>query len=375
MTSKFEEDPSPRPGQKGLGVIALTDAADADLLSDGTIRFRYHHQAEAVVDYFLDDRPHLLKQFTTWTAAQVSALEDTEAASLLARRVIHWTVRYTARHRTTRLLKELADQWSTNQEQAACDMLVLAALDDHAGDLVRSAYRRWARGEAGTLSDTFTIVLIRACRRLIDVHPTSMLGRLAELATLTVDGSQQRGGAVTEAIGQALNTLWDQVSQRPAIRIQLKQWTTDPRSPQGTAAQNTFAHLAQRGSSSGPALLTDTDRDRAWLIGMWRNALPTAGEPPQSVATAFAYWMQTALEQPDLRDDIEQIFREAVHADHDAYYSGGRHVAMQKLLFSWAPTPPPANQVGEAVHLRDRLLTALQEQDPATPLKPHAPQN
>ncbi|MFJ8826059.1 hypothetical protein ACIREE_30350 [Streptomyces sp. NPDC102467] len=375
LAQKFDEEPTPRPGQKGLGVIALTDAADADLLPDGKIRFRYHHQAEAVVDYFLDDRPHLLKRFTTWTAAQVSALEDKEAAGFLAQRVIHWTVRYTARHRTTRLLKELADQWSTKQEQAACDMLVLAALDNHAGSLARNAYRRWARGEAGALSDTFTIVLIRACRRLIDVHPTSMLGRLAELATLTVDDSRQRGDAVTEAIGEALNTLWDQDTQRPAIRMQLRQWAADPHSPQGTAAQNTFAHLAQRRSTSSPALLTDTDQDRAWLTGMWRNALPTIGEPPQSVATAFGYWMQTALEQPDLRDDIEQIFREAVHADPDPYYSGSRHVAMQKLLFSWAPTPPPAHQVGEAVHLRDRFLAALQEQDPATPPKLHAPQN
>ncbi len=375
LAADFDEDPAPRPGQKGLGVIALADAADADLLPDATIRFRHHNKAEAVVDYFLDDRPHLLKEFTTWTAAQVGSLDDAQASSLLAQRVSHWTVRYTARHRTVRLLKELSEQWSTAQEQEACDMLVLAALDDHAGSLVRNALRRWARGEAGTLSDPFTIVLIRACRRLIDVHPTSMFSRLAELASSTITADGTRSDEVTEAISQALNTLWDQDSQRPAIRQQLSQWAGATNRPQQRAAHDTFAHLAQRHGPTGPSLLTDTDSDLTWLAGMWRNALPIHSEPPRSVVEAFCYWMQTALEQPSLTDTTEQIFRQAVHADHDPYYSGNRHVAMQKLLFSWAPTPMPTHQVGEAVHLRDRYLAALQKQDPATPPEPHAPQS
>ncbi|WP_425842337.1 hypothetical protein [Streptomyces fractus] len=375
LAADFDEDPDPRPGQKGLGVIALADAADADLLPNGTIRFRHHNKAEAVVDYFLDDRPHLLKQFTTWTAAQVGSLEDAQASRLLAQRVSHWTVRYTARHRTVRLLKELSEQWSTTQQQAACDMLVLAALDDHAGTLVRNALRRWARGEAGTLSDPFTIVLIRACRRLIDVHPTSMLSRLTELASSTITADGARSDEVTETISQTLNTLWDQDGQRRAIRRQLSQWADATNRSQQQAARDTFAHLAQRRGPAGPSLLTDTDRDLTWLAGMWRNALPTHGEPPHSVIEAFGHWMQAALEHPSLTDTIEQIFRQAVHADHDPYYSGSRLVAMQKLLFSWAPTPAPTHQVGEALHLRDRYLAALQKQDPAAPPEPHAPQS
>ncbi|MEU6449788.1 hypothetical protein [Streptomyces sp. NPDC046979] len=375
LAADFDEDPAPRPGQKGLGVIALADAADADLLPDGTIRFRHHNKAEAVVDYFLDDRPHLLKQFTTWTAAQVGSLEDAQASRLLAQRVSHWTVRYTARHRTVRLLKELSEQWSTTQQQAACDMLVLAALDDHAGSLVRGALRRWARGEAGTLSDPFTIVIVRACRRLIDVHPASMLNRLTELASSTVTADGARSGDVTETISQTLNTLWDRDGQRRAIRRQLSQWADATNRSQQRAARDTFAHLAQRRGPTGPSLLTDTDRDLTWVASMWRNALPTHGEPPLSVVEAFGYWMQAALDHPSLTDTTEQVFRQAVHADRDPYYSGSRLVAMQKLLFSWAPTPPPAHQVGEAVHLRDRYLAALQEQDPATSPEPHAPQS
>ncbi|MFG2651206.1 hypothetical protein [Streptomyces sp. NPDC048436] len=369
LAKALEETPQERPGQQGLGVVALTHTANADLQPDGTIRFRYHNYAEAVVDYFLDDRPHLLKKFTAWTAKQVTGLEE-ELATPLAQRVSHWVVHYTARHRRTRLLRSLAEQWSADHAEAACELLVLAAVNERAGDLARSAYRRWTRQEAGTLTADFTIVLIRACQRLAEVYPTSMLSRLAELAAPTHHGAH--GEDVATAISQALNALWDQNDQRSAIHRQLTQWTRDAHRPHQAAAQSTFAHLAARRTPNGPALLTTPQSDTDWLTDMWRNALPTTGWST-TVAHTFAYWMQCALDHPELQATIEQIFRNAVHRDTDPHYSASRLVAMQSLLFSWAPAPP-SQQPGDAVHLRDHLLTGLRAADPAAPPATDAPQ-
>ncbi|CAM5232690.1 hypothetical protein [Streptomyces coeruleorubidus] len=370
LATALNEKSEPRSGQQGLGVVALTHTANADLQPDGTIRFRYHNYAEAVVDYFLDDRPHLLEEFTRWTAAQVTTLGEADLTAPLAQRVSHWTVHYTARHRRTSLLRSLAEQWSSSHADAACDLLVLAAIDDHAGALARNAYRRWAN-ETDTLSTDFKVVLIRAVQRLAAIYPTSMLSRIAELAT-PAQQNAVHSDKVTAAISQALNALWDQDDQRSAIHKQLTQWAADHRKAQQAAAQSTFAHLATRGTPNGPALLTDKRTTTPWLADMWRNALPTTTWSPV-VAQAFAYWMQTALDTPDLSPTIQQIFLNAVHRPTDPHYSAPRLLAMQNLLFSWAPAPP--SQVpSDATHLRDQLLTRLRAEDPAAPPDPHAPQ-
>ncbi|WP_432008200.1 hypothetical protein [Streptomyces parvus] len=366
LAKALKEAPQPRPGQQGLGVVALTKEANAELQRDGTIRFQYHNYAEAVVDYFLDDRPHLLEEFTRWTAEQVTGL-DRDLAQRLAQRVIHWAVHYTARHRRTRLLKSLADQWSTTYPKAACDLLVLAAVDDRSGDLARNAYRRWTSPEATPLSADFTAVMIRACCRIAEAHPVSMLSRIAELASSAHQDSDGKNSLrVTQAVSEALNTLWDDSQQRAGIHHQLTTWTSDPDGSHRAAAQGTFAHLAQRRSSNGPALLTDPLTDTAWLTDMWRNALPTTGWSTP-VADSFAYWMESALSHPELRENIEQILCGAVHRTTDPYYSANRRIAVQNLLYSWAPAPP-ATQDTDATQQRDRILNLLMAQDPAAPL-------
>ncbi|UED83198.1 hypothetical protein [Streptomyces profundus] len=377
LAQALKETHPARPGQQGLGVVALTQRANADLRPDGTIRFRYHNYAEAVVDYFLDDRPHLLREFTRWTADQVAGLGE-DLAGPLIQRVSDWVVHYTARHRRTTLLRSLAEQWSTTHSDAACDLLVLAAVDDRTGDLARNAYRRWTKSEAGSLSADFTIVLIRACLRLAEAYPASMLGRIAELATRAHgDGDVENGrtAQITQAVSEALNALWDDSEQHAGIQRQLTGWANDQHAPHRAAAQSTFAYLAQRRTPTGPALLPDPVIDTAWLVNMWRNALPTTDWSPP-VADAFAYWMQTALEYPDRRETIEQIVCDAVHRADDPHYSANRLLAVQNLLYSWAPAPP-AVQDADTVHLRDQLLTRLRAQDPAAPPlpDPHAPQS
>ncbi|MGV9393341.1 hypothetical protein ACWDQL_29995 [Streptomyces olivaceus] len=367
LAKALNETPEPRPGQQGLGVVALSRKAKANLQPDGTIRFQYHNYAEAVVDYFLDDRPHLLEEFTRWTADQVTGLDE-NLAEPLAQRVSQWVVHYTGRHRRTRLLKSLAEQWSTTYPGAARDLLVLAAVDDHSGDLARNAYRRWTSPETAPLSAAFTAVLIRACCRLAEAHPVSMLGRIAELATSTRqdgDNKDPQTVQVTQAVSEALNALWNDRQQRAGIHHQLTSWTSDPHDSHKAAAQSTFAHLAQRRAADGPALLTDPAINTTWLTNMWRNALPTTGWSPP-VADAFAYWMQSALHHPQLREDIEQIVCDAVHRTTDPHYNANRLIAVQNLLYSWAPAPPTP-QDAEATQLRERILTRLRAQDPAAP--------
>lgn len=198
-----------------------------------------------------------------------------------------------------------------------------------------------------------------------------MLSRIAELAT-PAHQDAVHSDKVTAAISQALNVLWYQDDQRAAIHKQLTQWAGDHRKPQQSAAQSTFAHLATRRTPNGPALLTDSQITTEWLTDMWRSALPTTTWSP-IVAQAFAYWMQTALDTPDLSPTIQQIFLHAVHRPTDPHYSAPRMIAMQNLLFSWAPAPP-SPQPSDAARLREQLLTRLRAEDPAAPPDPHAPQ-
>ncbi|MEU9602017.1 hypothetical protein AB0E06_35110 [Streptomyces sp. NPDC048109] len=363
LARALEEDPIPRPGQQGLGVIALTHTANADLGPDGIIRFRHPGYAQAVVDYFLADRPHLLGAFTRWTAAQTSGL-DSALAAPLAERVSQWALNYTARKRTTRLLRALAEQWAQTMPGPACNLLVAAALDPAVGQRARNAYRRWTTDDADKLPASLKVVLAQACQQLATVYPTSMLGRLADLAA--TPGNVK----VTNAVSEALTALWQEPGQRRTIQRQLTQWAKDDNEARCAAAHVTFAYLAHLTTPNGPALLADKDVDIPWLTDMWRGALTTAQRSPV-LSQAFSAWMDAVLTIPDLHPIIWQVFLDAVHRPTDAHYSARRFLTVQHLLFAWAPATQ-AHDPSASGDLRDQLLTELRAADPAAPPEPDA---
>ncbi|MFI9719235.1 hypothetical protein ACIHFE_06190 [Streptomyces sp. NPDC052396] len=366
------ETPAPHTGQQGLGVIALTDAIEADLTEEDTIAFRRPRFAAAVVDYFWADRPHLIKDFTRWTAAQTNNKDlPDEITDQLADRVIGWALDYMDRKRTTKLLREIAEQWAESLPEQASDLLTAAVLDPGTSRRACAAYLTWARRSDEEVPPRLKVALAQACERLAAAYPTMMLLRLTELAAHT------ESEEVLGTVGQALTVLWDLPKQRQAIQDRLKEWAAGTQEGRRTAAHHAFVHLAARTAEGGrPVLLTAAHEDAhwAWHAARWRGLLDNSVPFQKPLGKALNVWMDAAVAHSDLREQILTIFQHAVYQPQtDPVYVAERFLALNRLLYSWAPvqsSQPPTDQG----YLRDQLILALHRADPAAPMsEPHAP--
>ncbi|MGX1855493.1 hypothetical protein [Streptomyces sp. NPDC055299] len=378
LAEALGETPAPRPGQQGLGVIALTQEIKADLSDEDTVCFRRPGYVEAVVDYFWADRPHLIQKFTRWTADQTSNKDlPDDVANQLASRVTGWALKYMRGKRgkrATELLREIAGQWAQPLPEQARDLLTVAALDTGTGRRARDAYLAWARRSDQDIPPYLKVALAKACECLADIYPTMMLLRLTELAAHTDNED------VTNAVGQALTTLWDQPKNRKDIQSQLAEWSRSPEKGRRTAAHLAFLHLAARTTEDGsPVLLASAHEDmhRAWQAARWRGLLVDHGKlPPSLLQQALSAWMNAATYVQYLQDPILTILQHAVYEPQtDTVYAADRYLALNHLLFAWAPVqslrPPSEQEV-----LRDQLLLALRNADPAVPAPgPHVPED
>ncbi|MFE0763272.1 hypothetical protein [Streptomyces smyrnaeus] len=373
LAKALGEDPAPHPGQQGLGVIALTDAIDADLTDEDTVAFWRPRFAEAVVDYFWADRPHLIKSFTRWTAEQTNNKDLPEdVTSELVGRVTGWALEYMRRKRTTKLLREIAGQWAEALPEQARDLLIAAVLDPETSRRARDAYRTWAQRSDADVPPHLKTALAHACARLAEVYPSTMLRRLTELAAHT------ESEEVYSAVGEALNVLWDQPRQQQAIQDRLAEWASGTHEGRRAAAHHAFVHLAARTTPDGRPVLLATDAGgshHAWHAARWRGLLDNTTEHLQApLQKALTIWMDAATAHPDLRETVLVTLQHAIYQPHtDAVYAADRYLALSHLLYSWAPVQsqhlPTAPE-----QLRDELILALRRADPAAPMpESHAP--
>ncbi|WP_438488371.1 hypothetical protein [Streptomyces sp. S186] len=366
------ETPAPHTGQQGLGVIALTDAIEADLTEEDTIAFRRPRFAEAIVDYFWADRPHLIKNFTRWTAAQTNDKDlPNKITDQLADRVIGWALDYMHRKRTTKLLREIAEQWAESLPEQACDLLTAAALDPETSRRACTAYLTWARRGDEEVPPRLKVALAKACERLAAAYPTMMLLRLTELAAHTEKEE------VLGAVGQALTVLWDQPKQRQAIQERLKEWAASTQEGRRTAAHHAFVHLAARTTEDGrPVLLTAAREDAhwGWHAARWRGLLDNSVPLQKPLGKALNVWMDAAAAHSDLREPILAILQYAVYQPQtDPIYVADRFLALHRLLYAWAPVQSSHSSTVQE-RLRDQLVVVLNRADPAAPMsEPHAP--
>lgn len=370
-----EAEPNRR-GQQGLGVVALTGKAGAELGADDTVWFNRPGYAEAVVEYFWADRPHLVGEFTRWSADQASHLPK-ELANPLVDRVSEWVLHYTGRKRTAKLLKSTVMAWAqpSANPAAAVDLLIAAALDPDTGQRARDAYRAWIRsdterranGKPAQMSSHAKSALAAACGRLAEIYSTAMVARLAELAS-----GSTTDDLVTRTVGEALAALWGQPDQRDTIRTTVADWSASPRGDQRKAAHLTFAHLAARRDPQGhPELLAAeaSDDARAWITAGWRGVL-THQKPESVVSEAFGLWMDAATDQPGLRDRVLATLSDAVYPPAiDTTHGALLHVNILRLLYAWAPEPSAQNKT----QVRDALVTALLQRDPTAPVDDEDP--
>ncbi len=369
LGTALEDTPVPTKGQRGPGIIELTDTINADLGTDDRVRFLRPGYAEAVVDYFWVDRPHHVEAFTHWTAEQAALLSG-DLGIRLADRVSQWVIRYTLTKQSLTVLRATATHWaaSKNLSGHAVDLLVAAAIDPQTGKLARDKYLQWASAPDQPLPDervhtpvALKRVLAEAMAQLGPAYPRVAVRRLADLAAHTGDAT------VTQAVGEALMALWDQEGFVERIRDTLSTWFTAAQHHHTAAARRAFLHLAERTGPYGiPILLaTDNSGPDPWTLTGWRRSLDDTSS--SQIQGAVNAWLDAALAHRELRTTIVTTFTEAVfRSDTDRTYLAQRYIVLNHAANGWEPAHA-GQQPTERTRLRDEVLIAIREADPTAP--------
>ncbi|MEU4117746.1 hypothetical protein AB0F71_25025 [Kitasatospora sp. NPDC028055] len=357
LAEALGETPVPRPGQQGPGIIELTHMIGAVLSADGSVTLPSEGYAEAVVEYFLVDRAHLVDLFTQWTATQAVELEG-DLGLQLADRVAEWVLRHTQKTRSVALLKSVTTQWSAKKvlREHARDLLSVAAVDAGAGRMVRNKILEWARKEDEPVALRATLAAV--CRQVSQVYPREALLRLDALAE---SGNQK----ITDAVGKAINEMWDNPDQRKKVRSVLRSWAANSKATVRSSGSHAFLHLAGRSDEDGtPSLLAgeDKENDLPWIVQSWRTALEHDPLPDPAVV-AFSVWMDGADTAPDARDAVFNVFARAVHDGPDENRAV-RFLSLNRLATHWEPSEP-TKPLTERARLRDELITCVRQADPA----------
>lgn len=331
----------PTTGHQGPGIIELTYTIGAEMDADDRIRFVRPGYTEAVVDYFWVDRPHHVAAFTGWTAQQAANLPE-DLGGPLADRVTAWVTRYTLAKRNFAILRTVATDWASQRlEDRAKDILVAVALDPLVGKHARDLYLAWAKApdtadpssQKGTPTPTaLKKVLAAALVQLAPAYPQIALKRLAEIAANTKDTT------VTNAVGDALTSLWGRSGLQNTTRDILTSWFNASQNHYRVAARRSFLHLACMANTDDvPVLLTSNGAGSdTWNINGWRCALDAEVTP--GFQASFNTWMDAALKQPDLYPAVVMTFTEALfRSETDRTYLPERFLRTTHAAYAWAP--------------------------------------
>ncbi|MFC5147132.1 hypothetical protein [Streptomyces aureoversilis] len=356
LATAFEEDAEPLRGQQGPGLVELTRQIDAKLQPDGSIRFPGPGFAEAVVDYFWLDRPHLLDKFTKWTVDQCLALEQPHQ-SALAERVTPWVLHHCQSTRSTRFLRSVATRWSENSRllSHAVNLLVATSLDAQIGSLTRNAITKWIEQPKTTVA--LKCAITKACQHLAPVHPTSMLRRLAELAATAEP-------EVGVTVGESINALWDDSELRPRLHEALTNWLESEKPTVQRAAGNAFLHLAMKLDDTGmPTLLSD-DKAPIWVVNSWRSILE-ADDLSSLALRVSTSWLDASAVSPEAREIVADVFVRAVHDTPKEARRGIRALNFFRIAENWrilgrALDEPTRNQE------RATIVERVEAADPRT---------
>ncbi|OKI98965.1 hypothetical protein AMK18_23815 [Streptomyces sp. CB01249] len=351
-------------GQQGPGLIQLAHQLDAELRPDGTLRFPGPGFAEAIVRYFLMDRPELIDKFIRWTAQLCVDLAAPKAEKL-AERLAPWILHHAQAARSTRTLLVVATNWSADGllDRHAHGLLVTAALDSEIGQLTRNATSNWIeKGNAPLLK-----TLAHVFQSVTPAHPEQMLRRLGDLASSLDQRVQfdieERAG-VADAVGAAVDGLWVDDGLRSLLRKTLNTWFASDHKGQQQAAGSAFLYLALQRDDTGWLVLLSSSEDSIpdWVIRGWRIALE-AEEPTSLTRRACAAWLDAAVAHPGAADLIVSTMVRAVHDSPRDYLRGLRFLNLVRLAEHWVSEEDAPNR--EARHRSHAtLMRSVREADP-----------
>lgn len=343
-------------GQQGPGLIQLARQIEADPLPDGRLRFPGPGFAEAVVRYFWRDRPELITPFTRWTAKLCLDIGKKQGTQL-AERMIPWALHDLQASRSTKLLRQVADDWAQEDALAphAHDLIVAAILDPQTAQLVKNAADRWT-GQSDT-SPPLLRTLAHVFQTLTPAQPARMLRRLGTLA------SSQKPG-VADAVGEALNTLFSSEKLRPQVRQTLDSWFTSTDQALQHAAASAFVHLAaQRDPAGLPALLHTSDAEAApWVVRGWRTTLE-AEKPSPAAHHACAVWLDAATTRPDTTERILSTLIRSVHGVTGHDLRGQRYLNLVRMAERWLIRNDTTHH-HDREHIHTMLMHRTKQADP-----------
>ncbi|WP_129857415.1 hypothetical protein [Streptomyces albidoflavus] len=346
-------------GQQGPGLIQLARQIAAEPLSDGSVRFPGPGFAEAVVQYFWRDRPELIDAFTKWTARLCLDLKHPRGTEL-AERMAPWVLHHLQATRTTRLLRLVVTDWAEDENLAphAHALLVAASLDPVVGELTRNATRTWTTDGKSTTSLEKT--LAHVFESLAPAYPQRSLRRLGELAL-------SRDAVVAEAVGEAINNLWDNGELYPKLHSLLTTWFTSAEQSLRSTAGNAFMNLTLQLDENGqPALLDGPDAATPdWVVDGWRTALE-APSPSAPTRRACIVWMDAATAHAQAAERVMTTLVRAVH-DHPTHdLRGQRFLNLVRLAEHWLFQSMALNEEARDL-LRADLVRRAELADPLRP--------
>ncbi|GAU69730.1 hypothetical protein SSP35_14_00640 [Streptomyces sp. NBRC 110611] len=370
LSQKLKDVTNHRGGQSGPGIIELAWSIGATLTRQDTLRFQRPDYADAVLEYFWVDRMPLTDIVVPWMANL--PVTYPEHAERITNRLGQYVLRYSAHHKSLKLLQDVATQWSSHNslKDHARDLITAGALHPVIGRAMRDRMKKWAQDEKGKFTEDLKVAVARACGGpLADEYPKMMLYRLSFLAAAP-------SGKIAEAVGESMQRLWHQPNVRGQVRSNLSTWCASDDPALREAGRRSFMALAQERNTSGiPLLLSSatggeiTPSDQALFIGGWRSGLDSSPLDETS-ASAFKLWMDTALQMPSLRGPVVDIFTRAVHdpAADRGQYIADRFLRLTHFAYNWSPVVLPDPQDGRST-LRESLLASAREADPAHQLR------
>ncbi|MDL4817351.1 hypothetical protein [Actinomadura opuntiae] len=371
-------------GVGGKGVFELIKAVEAEYDKDGTIYFVRPGFADAVLDFFWHDRPHLQGQLLDWLNDLVRSSDSADPLTpVVINRIARYVMRWTRRKGNFTVAAHVLRGWAKEKglEPFADQLLTTMALDPGLAKSTHRLMREWSKG--GTRKGVneapaeLQHVVARVCGgQFGHYHPGLAVRRLMYL----VDS----GTVNYQVIVQAIEQLWNSSKTRAELLHIFSSWAKDSRADRRRLSAGTFIAVAalRTGSTNLAAVLEDARDDRQHdivdqLITCWSVVLdcaPDDGSVDARTIEAIDAWVVSAAHDADIRRIVVHVLVSAVATMTTDAGSGSsraamslnrpRLVRMSLLLGAWAAQAPAGPWSSDMRSVHKELLDSLRSSDP-----------
>ncbi|MEH1017669.1 hypothetical protein V6U90_31920 [Micromonospora sp. CPCC 206060] len=250
-------------------------------------------------------------------------------------------------------VRALAERWWGYQtlRPLIVDLMTAVAMSPEAGAAMRGRLNQWAV-QSGSL--TLLCAVAAVCGgALADAYPQAVLTRLNNLAGRGID-------AVTEAVVQAVRSLWDRPRHRQATLRRVVDWAAghDQRHDAGLRALAAISETPERAGFLLAELAGDAELQTRLVHAF--TLLFTGIGPQGEIREALLRWLDTTAREPVHEDLITDLM---IRAGGTGQGASSRFARMSDLLYAWQPLARDA-EAPAARDVRDRLIERFHRANP-----------